>query len=323
MQLSEIQRTDEKVLFCFAVLFSAFVWLGIVSSIVFLATRPVNPVDFCIFYDEFEEEYYHLSNFEVETAAYEYECLPESEVPAETYEEVETHYHDQAVEERIAMFSIFAMVFMYIGAFLLFIYVSNALAMAFIRLNGVRLSPSQHPAFFKLYEAAAKKLGVTKLPPAYIIDAAGEANAFAIKIARRKMVVFYDELIDRLTEEKKTDELLAVAGHELTHVKLKHIQFWILLLPFNLIPFAQAWLSRLREYSADRGALFVTNNVDAVSKALIKIVVGARTARDVNIEEYINASYDERGIFVSLVKIMAAHPPVPMRIHELRQAGRV
>lgn len=217
----------------------------------------------------------------------------------------------------------FTSAFITYAAFIIgFLYIINALMMAQIRLNGIRLSPTQYPEFYKIYEQTARELGLTKVPNAYIIQLGGELNAFAVKICGKKMIVFFSDLIETLVENDQLAQLKAVAAHELTHVRLKHVNYWIFLLPFSLVPFLGKMLTRYREYSADRGSFHMCKHTPDVSRALIKLASGKMVGNLVNEDEYAKQPETEKGIFIWLAKMMATHPPIPYRIKAIRKLER-
>ena len=69
------------------------------------------------------------------------------------------------------------------GALLgLFALVVHCLFMAHVIGNGVRVGPRQLPDLMRRIEAAAHKLGMDRVPEAYVLQAGGLLNAFATKI---------------------------------------------------------------------------------------------------------------------------------------------
>lgn len=322
LTLETLRTPAERVWLTLAVLFSGSVWLSIVAAYGFVFFYTPSPLPIC-YYEEYDydvEEYYYTYDVVTDPSVFDLdECLAEEVIPSDMVTEANAEALAAALTNKIGGIFASFVPLIYIGAFFTFIYISTALTMAYIRLNALRLDKNQYPEFYEVYVKAAQKLGLQRIPPAYIIDADGAANAFAIKIAHKRMVVFFAELVDRLIADGKLDELEAVAAHELTHVKLGHIHWWFALLPFNMLPFSGKALSRAREYSADRGALFVTENVQATSMALLKLVLGVRIAKIANVPEYITASSSERGIFATLARLSGTHPPIPERIRALEQ----
>ncbi|MBI2463642.1 M48 family metallopeptidase [Candidatus Peregrinibacteria bacterium] len=319
IDLKKIRVKSEKILFALAVIFSGFVWGGIFYLMIGPIITPVVPIEPCIYE---EDGLYNYMSYE-EATEYDYECLQKEKIPSEIwkslYQEGKEELTTDAKKDKWTTFGESMIIVFYFFSFVLFFYIATALAMADIRLNGIKLSEKQYKNFYAIYRKTAEELGIKKIPNAYIIHAAGELNAFAIKIARKRMVVFYAELVETLTEGDKLDELHAVAAHELTHVKLRHIYYWFLLIPFNFFPFFGKMLSRAREYSADRGALAICGDTKIVTQALVKLAAGKFVAKEVDIDEYIQNAHSERGFFIILARLMATHPPIPTRIQALNE----
>ncbi len=322
-----LRTQTEKILYPMALIFSSLVWLlligGALSSLFFGGVLDdVTAIEPCIYPKNginSEAGWDVVPMEKASSLGVRGDCIDNELLTIEEMREAQAQAflaNDSLGSAAIPIFS--SMVLFYIFLILAAIYVSAGISMAFIRLNGVRISETQYAAFYQVYKKAAENLGIGKLPHAYIIHATGELNAFAIKIARRRMIVFYAELIETLVENNRFDELRAVAAHELTHVKLKHVNYWIFLMPFMAIPFLAKMLSRAREYSADRGAMAVCGDKEVVSQALLKLVTGKMIAKDINIDEYLAQPKSERGLFTWLARIISTHPPMPHRIAAVR-----
>lgn len=316
------QRSDEKALRIFALVFSAFAWVFLLGLVVYAYT-PFAPFSrVCVWRDQYAEEgdseFGSSSYVQALQLGYEDSCLEKKDVPSEEYYYAEKKIVSDAIENRRSVVSVTVFYALIFGFFVYFI---NAISMAHIRLNAMRLGKKQYPDLYSSYESVARKIGLSELPPAYLIDAGGVANAFAIKIARKKMIVMYAELFERLLEEDKIDEVEAVFAHELAHVKFRHVNYWIFLYPFNLLPFLGKLLSRLQELSADRAMLAVSKNKDVAISALIKLVIGKKLKQVVNLDEYIENAKSERGIFVWLAKLLSTHPPIPDRVAKILNGG--
>lgn len=314
MKTSDLRTRREKILYPLAIIFSAAIWIGAIVT-PFLALSSIKPSteEPCVYI--VNDEYRALSMSEAKDYEMEDSCLEKDEIPPKVYQ---NSLNEMANKKISSSSEVLPLMAFYILFFLFFAYFSTALAVARIRLNGIKISPTQYPAFYKIYEQTAQELGLKSIPNAYIIHASGDLNAFAIKISRKKLVVFYAELVEALVEGKKLDEMRAVIAHELTHVRLKHIQYWFLLAPFRLLPFLGTMFSRARELSADRGAYLILKDHNVVSQALLKLVTGKFIADEVKLEEYIHQPETERGIFIWISKVTATHPPIPYRIKALR-----
>ncbi len=325
MKVSEIRTTREKILYPLAIIISIMVWGFVILGHISAYTAQPTLRDACVYkyeddYETGETETYYEILTKKEAIGYgmkDSDCLAPDKIPAEEQKKALAY-----LKEKNTSGSLLIVMDFYVLFFMLFSYFTYALAMAHIRLNGVRISPAQYPSFYKIYEKTAQELGLKAIPNAYIIHQGGVLNAFTIKICRKKMVVFYAELVETLVDGHKFEELHAVAAHELTHVKLKHIHYNLFLLPFRIIPFLGSMLSRARELSADRGASMIVKDKEAVIQSLLKLGTGKFVAKEINIEEYINQLKTEGGFFVWLSKVLSTHPPIPYRIKMLEKNQR-
>lgn len=170
---------------------------------------------------------------------------------------------------------------------------------------------------------AAQILDVPKLPEIFVSsESIKNATAFGME---NYQITLYADLIDFLTEE----ELLAVVGHELGHIKCQHMLFkslaYILryfgseilssLLPAGTGNLASASLQlailhweRMAEFSCDRAALLVVQEPEIVASALTKLAGGSRKILpELNLESVLEQArlYDENtdGLFEKMVKV--------------------
>lgn len=326
MPKSVIRTRREKILFPIAMIFSGIVWIALLAGIfapIFFAASGGRSLttEPCVY--RYNDQFYSTTQLNTLESPEMIECLEKYEVPSNVWtaekQKLKKEISQAPLKDMIAGSALSSTLLFYLILILAFIYTTNALMMAYIRLNAVKISKTQYPAFYKIYEETAMKLGLKKIPDAYIIQAGGELNAFAIKITRKKMVVFFADLIEQLIEGEKYDELHAVTAHELTHVYLKHVHYWIYLMPFLVLPILGPLFSRARETSADRGAMLLVNNHHTVSQALVKLATGKFVAKHINLDEYVQQPKTEKGLFIFLAKIMASHPPIPSRIASLRK----
>jgi len=128
-------------------------------------------------------------------------------------------------------------------------------------------------------------LGLRSLPPSYIA-ASDKPNAFTFGSTKQQYLVITSGLLDLLSE----DEVKAVIGHELGHIKCEHIVYHTLAelltkgLEFssNILGVGLEAISpmfklillswhRESEVSADRASLLVVGDVEVVKSALEKL----------------------------------------------------
>ena len=147
--------------------------------------------------------------------------------------------------------------------------------------NSIRLGPSQGADIYNAFEHAASVLDIKELPSIYLMNNP-QPNAFASGVDEFA-ITLTSGLVDALSE----DELLGVIGHELGHIKCEHMLYKSLarnlsLIGINLLeryipgigslalsPIKHALLywSRMAEFSCDRAALLVTQDVDILKQA--------------------------------------------------------
>ncbi len=151
--------------------------------------------------------------------------------------------------------------------------------------NNLRVSAEQYPSLYRQYVRMAEALDMPKLPALYL-DTSSVINAYAMGM-ENYFIVVTTGLMDLLTE----DEVLAIIGHELGHIKCEHMLYHnmvVLMFKYGagiidafvpgiaqvmLIGFKLALLewNRKAEFSSDRAALLATQDPEAIAGALAKL----------------------------------------------------
>ncbi|GAB4453529.1 MAG: hypothetical protein OHK0029_06560 [Armatimonadaceae bacterium] len=152
--------------------------------------------------------------------------------------------------------------------------------------NSVRVTPKQCSRIHALLREACAILNVTE--PALFLSQSPVVNAFAMG-REKPLMVLHTGLVELLTEE----ELLGVIGHELGHIHCGHSVYRLMLLLLMLagraggarlgmgdvftMPIQAALLewARKAEFTADRAAVLVTQNPEAIFSTLFKITGGS------------------------------------------------
>lgn len=181
--------------------------------------------------------------------------------------------------------------------------------------DNLRLGPRQCPRVYNLFVEAASILDMP-VPEIYL-DTSYEINAFAFGMHKYTVTV-NSGLIDLLEEE----ELLAVIGHELSHIKCEHMLYKSMseilgrvgaevfgnllglgnLLSLPLLAALSLW-SRKAELSCDRAGLLVTQNPTAVASALVKLggMTSPRWRDEIDMEEVIRQATDYESLDDSIL----------------------
>lgn len=211
--------------------------------------------------------------------------------------------------------------------------------------NAVRLGPNQGRSIYQKFEKAAAILDLPALPEIYV-NSRYVINAMAFGLEKYQITLFAG-LIDFLTEE----ELLAVIGHELGHVKCQHMLYktiaYILhtfgvellrtLLPAGTgvlatLPLQMAILQweRMAELSCDRAALLVVQDPKVVASALAKLAGGSKNILpEINLDEVLQQAqeYQDTGdgwvetLFKVNVMLSQTHPFPIVRAKEIMEWG--
>lgn len=209
----------------------------------------------------------------------------------------------------------------------------------------VRLGPNQGRTVYEKFIKAASILDLPALPEIYVSNQY-VINAYAFGI-KQYQITLLAGLIDSLSEE----ELLAVIGHELGHVKCQHmlyktmayilrmfgIEFLKTLLPAGTgtlasLPLQLAILhwERMAELSCDRAALLVVQDPTVVASALSKLAGGSKKILpEINLEDILQQAeeYEDSGdglveqLFKVNMMLTQTHPFPVVRAKEIMAWG--
>ncbi|OME83163.1 hypothetical protein BK120_13850 [Paenibacillus sp. FSL A5-0031] len=233
-------------------------------------------------------------------------------------------------ENRYFVLALIFSVFIYLCLFISIIFIfilpilillplfAQAIMMASIRTNGVRITPRQFPEVFAIAQAQCERMGFTVVPDLYVMESSGILNAFASRFFGRNMVVLYSDLFEMI-QAGGEKELTFVISHELAHIKRNHLSKQLLILPALWLPFLGEAYSRACEYTCDRMAAYYTNDAEAAMNGLTILAIGKTLYKRVDREEYLLQSSYEKGLFVWLAEKLSTHPPLPKRIYAIQQ----
>ena len=209
----------------------------------------------------------------------------------------------------------------FIGLLWLAKHLGEYFAAAFIRTNGVRLAEGQLPGLHALARQAALKLGV-ELPEVYVLQH-NVWNAFAVKLAGKRLVVLYSGAIDSLLLKGDIRQLTWLIGHELGHHAAGHLDAgrrWVVL--GGWLPWLYLWYSRRCEFTCDRVGLYCAGSLELSNAALANLAVGSQLADKVNLAEAIRQwEGHSKEFFVRYRTMYSTHPQLLCRLAELRTAA--
>jgi len=155
---------------------------------------------------------------------------------------------------------------------------------ALMMYNGIRLGPRQLPSLWRMVNDVAERFGMS-LPSSYVTGDRG-ANAFAFGLHDHSIALTAD-LVDLMSDR----ELEAIIAHELAHILCQHMLYrqvglaltdgasdWVggllklspAMLRASIAVAFFSW-SRAAEYSADRAALFVLDDAEALASCFSRL----------------------------------------------------
>ncbi|WP_458072094.1 M48 family metalloprotease [Rhodanobacter sp. BL-MT-08] len=197
-------------------------------------------------------------------------------------------------------------VIVYVLLFALFAVVAHSALIAHLRGNAVRISAKQMPDLYQRLYRCAAQLGVQPVPDAYLINGNGLLNAFATRFLGRNFVVLLSDVVDSM--EERPGALDFYIGHELGHLKRKHLTWGKILAPALFLPLIGAAYSRAREYTCDRHGLAVCENPEDAQFGLAALAAGKRRWKNVDLQEFSASAAISPGFWMSLHELVGDYP---------------
>jgi len=182
--------------------------------------------------------------------------------------------------------------------------------------NSLMITEEQFPDIYEIVKENIKQLNIKKIKIFLYQDP--YINAYTIGFFPPYSIVLTSALVESLSR----DELDFVIGHEMGHVRFGHAKYLSLISPVGRdIPFI-SWLysswQRKSEYTADRVGYVVTNKTRPAISAMVKLTVGLKLSKLVNIDELIKQIQEsKRGFVIKTSELLLTHPYTTNRIKSL------
>ena len=207
------------------------------------------------------------------------------------------------------------LLFFYIG----YLFAQSAL-IAWIRGNGVRIAPQQFPDLHSRYVHCCRTLGMTEFPEAYIVNGQGVLNAFATKFLGRYFVVLNSNVVDALAD--RPEAINFYMGHELAHVRRKHLLWGPFIWPASILPLIGAGYSRAREYTCDAFGRACCSDAQPAVHGLVALAAGEKRWADVSLPVYLEQTKDTGGFWMSFHELVADYPWIVKRVARIASPGQ-
>ncbi|WP_342620851.1 M48 family metalloprotease [Rhodoferax sp. GW822-FHT02A01] len=183
---------------------------------------------------------------------------------------------------------------------------------AHIRGTAVRITSEQFQDLHQRLEYCSSRLGVDPVPEAYILHGNGVFNAFATRFFGRNFVVLFSDVVDAL--EHDPSAINFYIGHELGHIKLKHLTGGLWRMPVLWLPLLGAAYSRAREYSCDRHGRACCAEAESAGRALAALGAGAKRWAAVDLQQYTHQAQTNIGFWPSFHELTAGYPYLTKRV---------
>lgn len=200
------------------------------------------------------------------------------------------------------------------------IWLAQGILVARIRSEAVRVDQDQMPELSAVFSEVCKKLNLAKVPKLYILQAGGMLNAFATRHCSRDFVVLFSDILEAYGPDSA--EIRFLLGHEIGHIRSKHLLKNMFLLPGLFLPILGSAYSRACESSCDRYGAFASEDLGGSMQALMILSGGKTAGKSMVAEAFSKQHLSERGFFVSLHELFSSYPTLSKRVRDLLDLHR-
>lgn len=189
--------------------------------------------------------------------------------------------------------------------FLIYLFAQSAL-IAHIKGNGVELSAEQFPDLHTQFTACCDRLELKTRPQAYILNGDGGLNAFATKFLGTQYVVLMSSVVDAM--DKHADGVRFYIGHELGHLRMKHLTGQLLRWPALWLPLIGSAYSRARESTCDRHGRACSGSGEGAARSLAALAAGSERWKQLDVPDYLRQAKHSTGFWMSFHELTAGYP---------------
>src|SRR5688500_13594902 len=212
----------------------------------------------------------------------------------------------------------FGIALIYVLLFLLIYLFAQSGFIAYLRGNAVELSERQFPDLYKQYLETCEKLEIEEVPTAYLMMSDGVLNALATRFLRRHYVVVYSSVVDAL--RSRPEALRFYFGHELAHIKRRHLVLAWLRWPASILPLPGAGYRRAQEYTCDLHGLAASAARDDALAALGVLASGGEKLPQLDPRTFIEQQRQSGGFWMSYHELTNDYPWLCKRLAQVASA---
>jgi Zn-dependent protease with chaperone function len=196
-------------------------------------------------------------------------------------------------------------------AFLIYVFAQSAF-ISYLRGTATRIDEAQFPDLHRRVRDCCARLELDKVPDAYLLHAGGAFNAFATRFFGRDFIVLYSDVVDAL--EAAPEAINFYIGHELGHVRRKHLQWAPVLFPASLLPLFGAAYSRAREYTCDLHGLACCPKPEDAARGLAALSAGSRRWQSMDLGKYAGQAEAAGSFWMSFHELISGYPWLVKRV---------
>ncbi|MHB1655345.1 MAG: M48 family metalloprotease [Burkholderiales bacterium] len=189
--------------------------------------------------------------------------------------------------------------------FVLYLFIHSTL-IAHIKGNGVELSEAQFPDLYAQFTACCDRLQMPTRPQAFVLNGHGGMNAFATKFLGTQYVILMSNVVDAM--DQHVDGVRFYIGHELGHLRRKHLRGHFLRWPVLWLPLLGAAYSRARETTCDRHGLACSSSPEGAARALAALSAGAERWKQLDVAAYLDQAKHSSGFWMSFHELIEGYP---------------
>lgn len=212
------------------------------------------------------------------------------------------------------------LVWLYAGIFFLFYLFAQSGFIAMLRGNAVEVTPEQFPDLHARHLRACEKLGISDRPTLYLLNSDGILNALATRFLGSNYVVLYSSIVDALQDDP--DAVDFYIGHELGHIRLKHLVWGWVLMPVAWLPLLGPAYRRAQEYSCDLHGSACCEREQSAVNAMAVLGAGHTRWKTLAREQWLHQVRATGGFWMSFHELVSDYPWLVKRMaHLLRARG--
>ena len=197
----------------------------------------------------------------------------------------------------------------------LIFFVGHVAFIAHLRGNAVRLGPEQLPDLYARVVDLSERIGLKRVPSAYVVQAGGSLNALATRFLRSNVIVLFSDLLEACGDNEEARDF--IVAHELGHLHAGHLRWRWLFLPGLLVPFLGTAWSRACEYTCDRYGMAASRNSDRALDGLCVLSAGGVHGPRVNRAALVAQRSDLNTGLMRIGVWLSTHPPIANRLAAL------